>query len=398
MMDLGGLRDRCLAGVALFLVTGCSKSCDNLASEPQPAPSATPPTAPPSSAAPATSAATPSRVHILGPPPAPSSSAAWAVEFPRDATEQERRWGCTSSYATCVVGETSTDDLSGCREALWAPCPFTSGPARPSQPCASPLEKEVTRDQRRTYPTACCYLRPAVCTPPNQGRPLRSAGGVPLVAERACRADWLSPIGPVEGRRDPAAAAAWTRAAALEHASIASFARASLQLIALGAPADLVLGAHAAALDEVRHAADSYAVASRYAGADVGPGALDLSALPATATTLVAFALETFRDGCVNETLAAVAASEAAELATGDEAGILRRIAEDEARHAALAWKMVAWAVAEGGDAVRDALGASLDELERGAPPGIVMREVILPCARAVLTAPSERPWDSDGG
>ena len=44
----------------------------------------------------------------------------------------------------------------------------------------------------------------------------------------------------------------WLRAASFEHASIASFNRFSLELLVLGAPADLVDRANRAALDEVR--------------------------------------------------------------------------------------------------------------------------------------------------
>ena len=55
---------------------------------------------------------------------------------------------------------------------------------------------------------------------------------------------------------------AWTTAARAEHASVASFARFTLQLLHLGAPADLVADAQQAALDEVRHARLCFGVAS----------------------------------------------------------------------------------------------------------------------------------------
>ncbi|MFZ5897429.1 MAG: hypothetical protein ACOY0T_40625 [Myxococcota bacterium] len=64
----------------------------------------------------------------------------------------------------------------------------------------------------------------------------------------------------------------WARAACFEHASIASFNRFSLELLALGAPGDLVERANRAALDEVRHARLCFALASVYAGDDFGPG------------------------------------------------------------------------------------------------------------------------------
>ena len=42
----------------------------------------------------------------------------------------------------------------------------------------------------------------------------------------------------------------WTRAAQMEHASVAAFSRFSLQLLAVGAPPSLLEDAHRAALDE----------------------------------------------------------------------------------------------------------------------------------------------------
>jgi hypothetical protein len=41
--------------------------------------------------------------------------------------------------------------------------------------------------------------------------------------------------------------------------------------------------------------------------------------------------------------------------------GVLATIAEDEARHAELAWRFVAWALQAGGDAVRRAVAAAFD-------------------------------------
>lgn len=80
-------------------------------------------------------------------------------------------------------------------------------------------------------------------------------------------------------------AAAWTRDALYEHASVASFARFVLQLLAVGAPPALVLAGQAAIGDEVRHAQQCFALASAYAGAPVGPGPLAMDgALPGHVT------------------------------------------------------------------------------------------------------------------
>ncbi len=111
----------------------------------------------------------------------------------------------------------------------------------------------------------------------------------------------------------------WTETARLEHASIAAFARFVLQLMALGAPAELV-------------AAD-----------------------------------------------------------------VLATIATDEARHAELAWRCVAWMVRafgqEARDALESALGAALtDGSERGAIRGEALRAIVTPLTRALIATREESP------
>lgn len=145
---------------------------------------------------------------------------------------------------------------------------------------------------------------------PFLGRPL-IADEEPRVAEAAHRTDWTIALMPAIAalplEERAALAEIWARDAASEHASIASFSRFSLQLMALGAPADLVEAAHLAALDEARHARDAYALASAYAGKEIGPAALDVrGTLDHVAdVTLARLAVETFEHGCVGETMAA---------------------------------------------------------------------------------------------
>ena len=54
----------------------------------------------------------------------------------------------------------------------------------------------------------------------------------------------------------------WSLAARFEHASIASFNKFSLELLAVGAPGTLVAAANRAALQEVEHAQACFAAAS----------------------------------------------------------------------------------------------------------------------------------------
>jgi hypothetical protein len=65
----------------------------------------------------------------------------------------------------------------------------------------------------------------------------------------------------------------------------------------------------------------------------------------------------------VNETLGAYAAREAAIRSVDPAArAVLQEVADDEARHAALAYSIVAWALAVGGRDVRAAVVAALGE------------------------------------
>jgi hypothetical protein len=154
-----------------------------------------------------------------------------------------------------------------------------------------------------------------------------------------------------------ALAGAWTAEALLEHASVASFARFSLALLAAGAPAGLVEAAHHAALDEVRHAELCFALASAYAGESVGPGPFPVGERVEVSASLVDLAVSTVREGCVGESVAAVVAAE--QLAVARDPAVraaLTRIVADEARHAELAWRTVAWALEAGGDDVHEAV------------------------------------------
>jgi hypothetical protein len=162
-----------------------------------------------------------------------------------------------------------------------------------------------------------------------------------------------------------ALAEGWSRDGLLEHASVASFGRFALELLAAGAPADLIEGAHRAALDEVRHARLCLGLASAYAGAPIGPGALPLGDRVEVTSDLASIAARAAREGCIGETIAAVQAEEQlARAADPAVRAVLAIIAADEARHAELSWRAVAWAVRTGGERVRAAVAAVLASVE----------------------------------
>jgi hypothetical protein len=254
-----------------------------------------------------------------------------------------------------------------------------------SLPGGGTFSVAATNSARVNDPKQCCY-RFSNRHPP-LGRPFRD-GDTMRVASRAHRTDWSKPLAPsvvgltTDARRS--LADAWARDAASEHASVAAFARFALQLLAVGAPADLLESAHEAALDEINHARVSYAIASAYAGEAIGPAPLTIAST-SIETSLAAMAVETFLDGCIAETRAAIVAHDKASTERDPVVrDVLTAIADDEERHAELAWRTVAWALRTGGDDVRNGIAAAAATAFASSSDDVV-REVVRPCIEAAL-------------
>ncbi|TNE85243.1 MAG: ferritin-like domain-containing protein [Deltaproteobacteria bacterium] len=192
------------------------------------------------------------------------------------------------------------------------------------------------------------------------GRPLQR-DGASVLATAMPRADWQTERAPsiaeLSDEERTVLREYWFRAGTEEHSSIAAFHRVALELLSLGAPADLVERATRAAQDESGHARDAFALASAYAGTAIGPSALGLGTDVSLATDLVALAVSTAREGAINECLAAYLAAERLRRATDPAVrAVLARVVEEETQHAELAWATLRWCLAQGGSTVRDAL------------------------------------------
>ncbi|MCB9759895.1 MAG: ferritin-like domain-containing protein [Alphaproteobacteria bacterium] len=214
---------------------------------------------------------------------------------------------------------------------------------------------------------ACCYPVKAKDTTPFSECMI----GRPYVEGDAATVAPVVDSGPLAGADavHPALAAAWLRAARMEHASIAAFARLTLDLMALGAPAALLAEVQRAALDEVAHAEACFEVASRFAGRRLSPGPMPFAAPVTPRANLAAVAADAVREGCMGETIGAFQATAMAERAQDPAIrALLARIADDETRHAALSWKIVRWALSVGGDAVRAAVIAAFGQPVAAAP------------------------------
>jgi hypothetical protein len=213
----------------------------------------------------------------------------------------------------------------------------------------------------------CCYRVTTSCAAIGcgcEGRPLRIEGRT-RVADLAAVRGWIDARqaapdlrGLTRGERR-ALARHWASVAVNEHGSIAAFHRAGIELLAHGAPADLVRATQAAGLDEVRHAKMAFTLASHFAGAPIGPGELSLPSIE-IAGTLAELAARVVEEGCVEETLSAAAAAAMLSRATDPAVrSVLEAIVRDENRHAALAWRTARWAVATGGEDAREAVAAA---------------------------------------
>ncbi len=227
------------------------------------------------------------------------------------------------------------------------------------------------------------------------GRPLRLRGRI-VHPELRAGSDWTRGDRPSTAGLDEATRRAlealWLHDAQKEHASVPAFSRLSWQLIAVGAPANLVEAVHVAALEEIDHTRRCFALAAGYGGrshsAEPMPdlllgGALDLPGRP-----LEAIAVESLKDGCLledfNADVAAACAAACLEPVTRD---VLERIAREERAHAELSWKIVAFCVERGGAPVRRAVERAAGELAGVARPTAASAEKADLVARADAAA-----------
>jgi len=232
------------------------------------------------------------------------------------------------------------------------------------------LRKIATGDKRKASgdDAVCCYHWFDYCS----GRPLLTGDDDAVVAPVRSGRTWLSEqvpqdmLGGPDDNQRRLLAEAWLGDAQMEHASVAAFARAALELMAVGAPPELLAGCAEAGADEVRHAQMCFALAAAYGGVALEPGPL-APVLP-RAGGLVALACDTFREGCVGETIAALTALRSRRgCAAPAVDAALSAIAEDETRHAELAWATVAWAIDVGGLEVAEAVRVVAAELRAAA-------------------------------
>jgi hypothetical protein len=340
---------------------------------------------------------------------------------------------CGDAVGTCASASCRTDADCGsgrlCADYVLDPgCGGTGFACQtPEDECVTPSDCVQPDSYRYCWIDASVQGSHRVCSSDrcSVGRPFLVHGGERL-APPCARTDWYTGAAAVERSSWPEAslepelnpalraelARSWTLQGLMEHASVAAFARFTLQLMSLGAPASLVQRSGEAMQDEIRHARSCFELARDYAADDVGPGPLQLDGA-LEGSDLSSIVLNTILEGCIGETVAAYEAAEARAHCEEPRArALLERIAAEESQHAELAWQFVAWALANGprelGPQVRDAFAAALAGARANRPRpsaferellrhGVVgselrqslrervLEQVVAPCARALL-------------
>lgn len=267
--------------------------------------------------------------------------------------------GCQTG-ADCDPGQecTSWDTSQGC---LYPAFECTT----PADTCGGDLDCTAAGEYCVVQPDGHRECQPGGCA---IGRPFlvdEAARTAPLEV----RGDWAQGVAAITDHDEALRARlaeAWEQVAAMEHASIAAFARFALQLLALGAPPDLIVRTHDAMRDETRHARLAFGLASAYRGAPIGPGRLAMDGAVLGEVDVAELVRLTIREGCVGETVAALEAGEG-EAACEDPGvrDVLGVIAADERAHAELAWSAVRWALETFGDDVRGTVEAEIRLVER---------------------------------
>jgi hypothetical protein len=218
--------------------------------------------------------------------------------------------------------------------------------------------------------THCYFPVPAGCRYPDGRKP---------EGLQESRAEARCPLG-----------ALFAQMAWMEAASVPAFLRLANELKAHGAPRELVRAARRSAGEEVRHTRAAGALARRH-----GASVPEVEIAPFSPRSLEAMVLENAKEGCVRETYGAVLAGWQARMAQDAQVREeLGRIAEDELRHAELAWAVDAWAAERLSPAERqrvlDARLEAFHELERlveqeGEPEAVLIQQAGLPSRGSAL-------------
>lgn len=264
----------------------------------------------------------------------------------RTAADSARLAGLYALVGARFRSEVATAEIIACRQRSR----FPEGPPCPGSWEALPRGADCTRicgicHQQVTYierpdtqvrELSLLAIDPSLPQDPARYFARTSILGRPLLVEGQAVVAPVSPA-PVSVNAE-----AWAQAAQGEHASVASFARTLCQLMALGAPLELLERTQQALADEIRHTEMTLLLLAKLGGAVTTLGPLPEATAPLSAS-LEALIAEV-RFGAEAERTAVDDALKRAEAAIDPEVRAFHeRIAADEGRHVTLAEDTVAW-------------------------------------------------------
>jgi hypothetical protein len=264
--------------------------------------------------------------------------------------------------ATCAPKPFTPDPPDACGKFVHLPCGVPQG-IEPVSNCYLWLAdcKKVCKGAYFNCHATEAYCKGGKVTPDAQGNVdidcvtcAKGVGRVPAgLSPRAMRA-----TGNLIG--DYLASACF-----LEAAAVHAFRALGRDLAAHGAPPSLVHAAREAERDEVRHTRMVRRAARRF---DREPERPRVD--PPEGQSLAEIAMENAVEGCVRETFGALVASfQAARAGDPEIKRLMRSIAADETRHAALSWTIARWAAPKLDDDARARIAAkqreALDALAR---------------------------------
>ncbi len=160
----------------------------------------------------------------------------------------------------------------------------------------------------------------------------------------------------------------WRRRAAAEYLAVSTFSVLAIDLVAAGAPADILSHCVRSQLDEIRHAELAIRMVEIYGGKRIMPPA-GMSNLPddKARPKLEQAVANTLLVSCVSETYATTVLTATRDMTTDPVAlAVLTSIYSDEVMHARLGWSYLRYGIDHGGQGVIDAAAAMVPRALRG--------------------------------
>ncbi len=191
-----------------------------------------------------------------------------------------------------------------------------------------------------------------------------------LMCDNALEIPWdQSTAGELSDEHRARVARVWRARTRAEYLAVSTFEYLSVDMVAAGAPPDILSFCHQAAIDEIRHTEMCLRMTQIYEGETVTP-APDLSGMAndPELPKLHQAITNSMLLNCVVETFACTILAIVLEQTTDPTANaVYKRILSDEIGHARLGWAFLRWGIDTGGDSVIKACSDKVDFVVKSA-------------------------------